>query len=126
MNATTAEWIAKAEQDFASAQRESMVQIMPNNDLVCFLAEQVTERYLKAYLQEHNVPFRKTHNLEDLLNLCITADPSLESMRVAMKTLTQYAVDYRYPGAWALNDEAVAAMKFVIKVRQEIRAKLGI
>lgn len=69
MKPITQEWVNKAEGDFATAQRELQVQHMPNYDAVCFHAQQCIEKYLKAYLQEENIAFTKTHDLSVLLNL---------------------------------------------------------
>jgi len=52
MKLITEEWVNKAEGDFATAQRESQVENMPNYDAVCFHSQQCIEKYLKACLQE--------------------------------------------------------------------------
>jgi len=43
MKPITAEWIAKAEADFATAQRESRVRKNPNYDDICFHYQQCSE-----------------------------------------------------------------------------------
>jgi HEPN domain len=48
MRPERAEWVAKAEADFASMQRENSVVQSPNYDLICFLAQQCVEKYLKG------------------------------------------------------------------------------
>ena len=51
MKPETEEWVAKAEGNWAVAGRE----IQANNpvwDIVCFLAQQCAEQYLKAFLEE--------------------------------------------------------------------------
>lgn len=52
MNPLTLEWIAKAEGDYVTMQREFEAQNNPNYDGVCFHAQQCAEKYFKAYLQE--------------------------------------------------------------------------
>ena len=69
MKPITQEWVNKAEGDFGTAQRENLVQEMPNYDAVCFHSQQCTEKYLKARLQEENIAFGKTHDLSRLLDL---------------------------------------------------------
>ncbi len=71
----TQEWVDKAEGDWAVLNREIQVQNMPNYDLVCFLAQQCAEKYLKARLQEDSVAFPKTHDLTLLLTLALPAQP---------------------------------------------------
>jgi HEPN domain-containing protein len=70
MKPLTAEWVAKAEGDFATACREAAVADGPNWDAVCFHAEQCAEKYLKARLVEAGVSFPKTHDLTVLLDSC--------------------------------------------------------
>lgn len=50
MNPITLEWVAKAEGDFATAERELNVKDGPNYDAVRFHAQQCAEKYLKARL----------------------------------------------------------------------------
>jgi HEPN domain-containing protein len=57
MKPLTAEWISKAENDFATALRESRVRKNVNYDAVCFHAQQCAEKYLKARLQEAGIAF---------------------------------------------------------------------
>lgn len=50
MNATVREWIAKAEGDYNTAQRELGIVDSPNYDAVCFHAAQAVEKLMKALL----------------------------------------------------------------------------
>lgn len=50
MNETVREWIAKAEGDFRTAQRELAATEAPNYDAVAFHAQQCIEKLLKALL----------------------------------------------------------------------------
>ena len=63
MKPATVEWVSKAEGDFATAGREIKARKMPNYDAVCFHAQQCAEKYLKAILQENDVPIPKIHFL---------------------------------------------------------------
>src|SRR6266852_9206884 len=69
MQPLTAEWVDKAEGDFATLLREIRARKRPNYDSACFHAQQCTEKYLKARLQEAGIPFGKTHDLPALLHL---------------------------------------------------------
>ena len=40
-------------------------------------AQQAAERSLKAFLAWHDVPFRKTHNIEELGRPCVGLDATL-------------------------------------------------
>jgi len=54
MNRLTAEWVQKAEDDFVVAQKMYRACKRPVYDAVCFHAQQCAEKYLKAFLQEHD------------------------------------------------------------------------
>lgn len=71
MNSLAAEWIEKAEADFHSAQREYRALKHPNYDSACCHAQKSVEKYMKAFLQEKEVLFPKTHSLIELLELCL-------------------------------------------------------
>ena len=126
MNQLTTEWVGKADGDYASAGREYRVRHNPNYDLVCFLAQQTAEKYLKGFLQEHGMPFRKTHNLIELLNLCLPVDATIDLQRPNLDILNDYSVDYRYPGEWANKDDARQAFRAATDVRTFMRARLGL
>ena len=114
MNVQVKEWIAKADGDFTSALREYRARKNPNYDSACFHAQQCIEKYLKAVLIKNRVPFSKGHDLEILLDRCLAVYPLWEPLRDDMQLLTQYAVQFRYPGESADKEDAckaVAAMK---------------
>jgi HEPN domain-containing protein/predicted nucleotidyltransferase len=96
------------------------------HDLICFHCQQAAEQYLKALLIELGVVFPKTHRLEDLLLLLVPHDPSLKKLRRTVLCLTRYAVDYRYPDEDAAKREAAAAVRQAERVREQIRARLGL
>ena len=120
MNALTAEWVQKAEGDYATAGRELQVDDRPNFDAVCFHAQQTAEKYLKAFLQENLVRFPKTHSLIELLELALPLDESLEDLRPDLIRLGRYAVHYRYPGESATKPEAQTAFDVVTSVRNTL------
>lgn len=114
----------KAEGDFATAQRELNATEHPNYDAVCFHAQQCAEKYLKAFLQEANVSFPKTHDLADLLGSALPIEPTWVAMTPDLNTLSAFAVEYRYPGDSAELDEAKLAFHVCTNVRQVIRRAL--
>jgi HEPN domain-containing protein len=126
MNPLTVEWIDKAEGDYATAGRELRVRNNPNLDAVCFHAQQMAEKYMKAFLQEHGIVFPRIHNLIELLELCLPIDVTLEFQRPTLWLLNRYAVRYRYPGEWADRNEAQQAFRAATDFRQFMRARLGL
>jgi HEPN domain-containing protein len=121
MKLITGEWIAKAEGDFATARRELKAADHPNYDAVCFHAQQCAEKYLKAFLQDANIAFPKTHDLAGLLASAIVLEPTWTSMTADLNALTAFAVEFRYPGDSAELAEATEAFKICENVREVIR-----
>jgi HEPN domain-containing protein len=118
MKPLTEEWIAKAEGDFITAQRELRARKSPNFDAVCFHTQQCIEKYLKAILQEHDIAIGKTHNLVALLDKIIEIYPHLEHLRTPLQELNAYAIDFRYPGESADKEIASRAVSVCRDVRQ--------
>lgn len=125
MNPLTEEWVQKAEGDWLTASRELMAQ-PPNYDATCFHAQQCAEKYLKALLQERMVAFPKTHDLEELIDLLLPDMPDLREWRAFAKSLSELAVELRYPGAWPGADDAREAVEQCKIIRNEIRSRLGL
>jgi HEPN domain-containing protein len=126
MNPLVSEWIDKAEGDITTARRELRARKNPNYDAACFHAQQCAEKYLKAYLQYYDVSFPKTHNLIELLRLCVSVEPMLEQQRQALTQLDAYAVRYRYPGDSAIKEDAQKAVASSQSFRHLMRIKLGL
>ena len=126
MHALTLEWIDKAEGDFHTAGREVRARNSPNYDAACFHCQQCAEKYLKAYLQEQGQRFPRTHDLVELLELCLLFDRSFETHRNLLKDLSRFAVEYRYPGDSATREEARLALRTLKTVRDFVRSKLGL
>lgn len=126
MKPAVAEWVSKAEGDFATAGREIRARKFPNYDAVCFHCQQCAEKYPKAVLQVNNKHIPKIHFLLELKALLTKFDPSYELLRADLETLEDYSVRYRYPGESAEKDEAQAAYQAAKVVREFVRQKLGL
>jgi HEPN domain-containing protein len=91
-------WLSKAALDLKAAAHESSA---PDEALwgdVMFHAQQAAEKAMKAFLAWHDLPFRKTHNLEELGRQCVALDPTLAVVADEAAPLTEYAWKFRYPG----------------------------
>ena len=126
MKTITSEWVDKAEGDWGSAGREVVVQINPNYDLVCFLAQQCAEKYLKACLQEDAIMPPKTHDLEKLMDLLLPTQPFWKTLLPVLDQLSEYAASFRYPGQAADEKEAQAAVEYCRQVREAARRSFGL
>jgi len=109
----------------ATATRELQAQ-PPNYDAVCFHAQQCAEKYLKSVLQERMRPFPKTHDLELLLDLLDEPGfQELQSFKAEAKTLSDAAVESRYPGMWADERTALNVMEGCKRIRGAVRASFS-
>jgi HEPN domain-containing protein len=97
MRPDTAEWFKKADADFLSMTREMNAGKDFNYDLVCFLAQQSVEKYLKGLLCETSVPFPKIHDLNKLAALLPGHLGYPESFSEPISRLDRYAVDFATP-----------------------------
>jgi len=98
----------------------------PLHDGVCFHCQQCAEKYLKALLNDCGLAIPRIHNLDDLLSLLLLHYPKLRSLRRGLIFLTDFAVDFRYPGDNASKRQATAALRWAEQIRSACRALLGI
>ncbi len=126
MKPITAEWVAKAEGDFAIVERESRARRNPSYDGICFHAQQCAEKYLKARHCEADISFSKTHDLLVPLDLALSVEPLWESFREGLALLSDYAVNFRYPGELADRESAREARRRCRPFRAAARKALGI
>lgn len=125
MKPETQEWIEKAEGDRKVARREIQTAD-PVWNVVCFLAQQCAEKYLKGFLEEYNIVFQKTYDLLVLLNLSGGSLSELDSLRPQLAHLSTFGIATRYPGTQADEEAAEDTIQITEVVRTVIRAKLGL
>ena len=123
VNPLTSEWIERAEEDYNMAQLARQAS-RPFHNSICFHAQQCIEKYLKAWLQEMNVPAPRTYDLGELLSLILPTLPAWSQWQPDFKRITEYAVDARYPGESATADDTEHAMRICDAVRQAVRVSL--
>lgn len=97
----------------------------PNYDAACFHAQQCAEKYLKALLQEAQIPFGKTHNLSLLLDLLPERHSGMELLRPTLAILNAYAVEYRYPGESAEKEVARQAVMLAKEVKEAVLREIN-
>jgi HEPN domain-containing protein len=126
MKPVTAEWVGKAEEDYAAALHLGRKRKSPVPSIVCFHCQQCAEKYLKALLVEADIRFPKTHDLLALLKLLTPVAPFLVSFRETLEPLNDYAVEFRYPSESATREEARTALVSCRAIRRKIRRSLGL
>ncbi len=94
--------------------------------LPAFTANSCVEKYLKARLLEAGIAFPRTHDLLQLLNACLAVEPLWSGYAKVVDRMTDYAVDFRYPGHTAILREAKSALKHCRSLRAEARRALGL
>lgn len=125
MNPLTLEWSQKAESDYSNMKWLQQAP-SPGYDAVCFHAQQCIEKYLKAWLQEANLPVPRTHDLKQLLALSVPSHSTWQSWHPDFVRFDTYAVDARYPGYFATAADAAHASQICTEVRNAVRAELGL
>lgn len=89
------QWLAKAEEDFAVA--ELILSEGSYFNAIAFHCQQAAEKYLKAYLIDKEIIFKKTHDIGVLLDLVEEIDKEMADRLQDSADLTDYGVDIRYP-----------------------------
>lgn len=112
------EWIAKAEQDYRTAEVMARKRNNPVPDVVGFHCQQCIEKYLKALLVLKRIDFPKTHDLIELLEIALKKEPLLEIYRTDLRILNPFSVQFRYPGEGATLEDAKQALKAMKRVRK--------
>ena len=125
MREETRNWLAKADKDLGTAgfALNSVDGPLPvTTAMHCQLS---AEKYLKAYLHEHNIAFSSRRTLTSLLEDCVAVDESFEALHEAIGQLEGYSIAARYPRAddsLAFRKEAVATVQ---RVKRFVLDRLG-
>ncbi len=117
------QWILLAEDDLKTVENELKAD-EPVPRSICFHAQQCVEKYLKALKQK---PFRKTHDIEELIFLCRSLDREFDKLyEIKSYELNKYAIEVRYPDDihFPTLKEASQARDIAIKSKEFIIEKL--
>ena len=124
INPLTLEKVRPAETDWAGIKRLQQPPTPELYDLVCFLSQQCIEKYLKAWLQEANLPVPRTHNLNELLHLIVPTRPEWRAWQTEFARFKPHAVEGRYENYYATEIDVEQAVRVCTEVRHAIRATL--
>lgn len=110
-------WIKKAESDI-----ENLTIMMESGkalDTACFHAQQAAEKYLKAFLCFNGIIPPRTHDIEELLDLCAKIDKRFSDLVEETTFLTDYAVELRYDFEfWPEKEDVEAAFEATNKIKR--------
>lgn len=118
-NSLVKDWLKKAHNDELNMRSLLKHRDAPPNG-VCFFAQQMAEKYLKAFLLSRKNEFPKTHALTFLLELCANIDVSFSALKTEVALLDTYYIPTRYPThtpefTWSDAEKANAA---AIKIKE--------
>ena len=129
MKEETKRWLIKAMNDYKTAEK---LLNLPEDEIItdtlCFHCQQAVEKFLKAFLVQHNIDFEKVHSLEYLIKLCSTVDGEFENLYEVAEKLASYAIDIRYPDEFYIPSikEAEEAFKLATFAKDFVLKKLNI
>jgi HEPN domain-containing protein/predicted nucleotidyltransferase len=125
MTPETTQWVRYAEEDWEMAQGGA-ARTPPLRNPTFFHCQQSAEKYLKALMQETGLVVPRTHQLEKLLDALLSHHRMLAPLRRGLRSLTPFAVNFRYPGRRATTRRMQAALRQAERVRRALRARLGL
>lgn len=121
----TKAWLTKTKLDLEAASHGLKASPPLLADVV-FHCQQAAEKAMKGFLAWHDVPFRKTHELEEIGDSCLRIDATLKDLVDRAVPLTEYAWKFRYPGELEepAREEAEAALALAREVYEAVLARL--
>jgi HEPN domain-containing protein len=122
------EWLAIADGD-AAAARVCMASADSLLGIAAYHCQQAAEKVLKAALIIRGVPFRRTHDLDELATQLVGAWPAVGALAEPLRPLTSWGFAYRYPMEGIDEEpperaEVEAALARIANVRNLIAAEL--
>jgi len=116
------DWIQFVENDLCAA--EGILKYYQHlTNIIAFHCQQATEKYMKAFLIENNIPLVKTHDLIRLNGLIIKIK-ELGIDENKLMILNKIYVDSRYPGGLGMlpdGEPTVEQAKEFVEYAKEIK-----
>ncbi len=117
-------WAMKAEANLATAEREAQVRDAPNFEAVCYHAKECALHYLRARLEEAEVPFPTTPHLVVLLELCLDLESGWDEYRENLRFLMTSANQVLEPVSRVNLKTATQALEMAKAFREQARDSL--
>lgn len=124
-------WFRQAEHDLKVAQKHLKGKFFSD---ACFMAEQSSQKGLKAYLFFMGERFVLSHSVTKLASDCAKKDKEFEAIIDCGKMLDKYYIPTRYPDALAgpsapfevyTQSEAEEALKYATKILDLVGKKIA-
>ncbi len=124
--ARAAHWLKRAKSNLACAKVGKISGEILFEDL-CFDAQQAVEKALKALCVKSGIVFKKVHDIAYLVELLEKGNINVPDGIQKAKTLTDYAIEARYPGDYEpVNEEMYKdAVEIAEKVVLWVETKLN-
>ncbi|MFH1963106.1 MAG: HEPN domain-containing protein [bacterium] len=87
------------------------------DEIIGFHAQQVVEKSMKAILIWKGIKFRKTHDLSELIDLCIDEGIDIPNEFIDLDELTPFAVEFRYDLFVENEEELFSRQKSLDRVK---------
>ena len=95
-NQAIQKWFLIVESDLTTAMKTA-TEPNPQYGSAMYHCQQAGEKAVKAYLVFYGIDFAKTHDIQSLIELAISVNPTWVDWFPAAESLTPYATKYRYP-----------------------------
>jgi HEPN domain-containing protein len=119
------EWIRKAEAD-RRAVRQLLAARPKAHGTICYLCQQLAEKYLKGLLHERGQAVPRTHDCDLLIRRLAPTDPALSLLQAEAIELSRFAVEPRYPGFWPDAVDSRKTWTAAQRIRTAVRRRLGL
>jgi HEPN domain-containing protein len=128
LHAEVRRWLRFAREDLEAAEnaRSRMAAGSPVPRHICWMAQQAAEKALKAALISLQIEFPFSHDLDLLRNL-LPGNWKVTQSHPDLASLTEWAVEARYPGDWpdATEQDAHYAADEARAVFESVRTDLA-
>ncbi len=97
------------------------------DEIIGFHAQQAAEKQLKALLMAKNIPYRRTHDLRELIDLIKDNGIEFPESLMDIRTLSPFAVEFRYDYIPSEEEEPfnrLKALELVQKLRKWVENTL--
>jgi HEPN domain-containing protein len=94
-------WLQISRDDLLAAQHLAKVELYY---IAVYHCQQSAEKALKYFLESHQYPLLKTHDLVDLLTMCCEKNREFEKLLSSAEHLNPFATKFRYPSEYDVPD----------------------
>ena len=119
-------WLAKADDDIR-AVRLCLDARPPVLGIAAYHCQQAAEKLLKGLLVLAAIPFRKTHDLDELSAAAVAIDPQLEPLLGHVRVRTYWGFAFRYPALGEGDQEPPTGDEIEVTLRHlsDLRSHLA-